>query len=116
MTEHTCTAEALNDLRQRYLAGGEWTRQELKDAIHTMIGQRLKDVQATGTGAKKTKAAPVSLDELLPGAEPLPMPPPKAIQEPEVPQATELKEPSPEEPKTPPTKEPSTDPKVGGFF
>ena len=74
MTEHTCTAEALNDLRQRYLAGGEWTRQELKDAIHTMIGQRLKDVQATGTGAKKPKSAPVSLDELLPGAAPLPVP------------------------------------------
>ena len=71
MTEHTCTAEALNDLRQRYLAGEEWTRQELKDAIHTMIGQRLKDVQAAAEPkAKAVKAVAVSLDDMLPGSTP----------------------------------------------
>jgi len=72
MTEQTCTAEALNDLRQRYLAGKSWTRDELKDAIHTMIGQRLKDVQAAAAPkTKKTKAIPVSLDDMLPGMAPV---------------------------------------------
>lgn len=70
MPEQTCTAEALNDLRQRYLRGEEWSRQELKDAIYTMIGQRIADVQASVPAAKKVKAAPVSLDSLLPGPKP----------------------------------------------
>ncbi len=69
MSEPTVTAEALNDLRQRYLAGLPWTREELKRAIHTMIGQRLKDVQAAAEPkTKKVKAAAVSLDDMLPGA------------------------------------------------
>ncbi len=71
MSEPTVTAEALNDLRQRYLAGLPWTREELKRAIHTMIGQRLKDVQAAAEPkTKKIKAAAVSLDDMLPGAVP----------------------------------------------
>ena len=74
MSEQTCTAEALNDLRQRYLRGEEWSRQELKDAIYTMIGQRIADVQASVPTAKKVKAAAVSLDELLPTAAPVEVP------------------------------------------
>ena len=71
MTEPTATAEALNDLRQRYLDGLPWTREELKTAIHTMIGQRLKDVQAAAVPkTKKLKAAAVSLDDMLPGPTP----------------------------------------------
>ncbi len=71
MPEPTVTAEALNDLRQRYLAGTPWTREELKRAIHTMIDQRLKDVQAAAVPkTKKIKAAAVSLDDMLPGAAP----------------------------------------------
>lgn len=71
MTEQTVTAEALNDLRQRYLAGEPWTRDELKSAIHTMIGQRLKDVQAAAEPkTKKTKATAISLDDMLPGSAP----------------------------------------------
>ena len=71
MSEPTVTAEALNDLRQRYLAGQPWTREELKRAIHTMIGQRLKDVQAAAVPkTKKAKAAAISLDDMLPGAVP----------------------------------------------
>ncbi len=69
MPEPTTTAEQLNDLRRRYLAGEEWTREELSSAIHTMIGDRLNEVQNAGAAkTKKTKAAPVSLDDMLPGA------------------------------------------------
>ena len=64
MSETTVTAEALNDLRQRYLDGKDWTREELKNAIFTMIGDRLASVQAVPK-AKAAKAAPVSLDDLL---------------------------------------------------
>jgi len=69
MSETTVTAEALNDLRQRYLEGKPWTREELKNAIFTMIGDRLSSVQATPK-AKAAKAAPVSLDDMLPGQVP----------------------------------------------
>lgn len=65
MAEPTSTAEQLNDLRRRYLAGEEWTRDELKIAIHTMIGNRLNAVRDAGLPKTKTKAAPVSLDDLL---------------------------------------------------
>ncbi len=66
MPEPTTTAEQLNDLRRRYLAGEPWTREELKSAIHTMIGDRISEVQNAGAKAtKKTKAAPISLDDLL---------------------------------------------------
>lgn len=68
MPEQTSTAEQLNDLRQRYLAGKPWTRDELKSAINTMIGERLRAVQ-TAAPAKKEKAKPVSLDHLLAPAE-----------------------------------------------
>ncbi len=69
MPEPTTTAEQLNDLRRRYLAGEPWTREELKSAIHTMIGDRINEVQNANTKTtKKTKAAPVSLDDMLPGA------------------------------------------------
>jgi len=85
MTETTVTAVLLNDLRQRYLDGKSWSREELKGAIHAMIGQRLEDVKAVGTGAKKAKAAPVSLDDMLPGTEP----------EPEVSKTTEPSVPKP---------------------
>lgn len=81
MNEPTVTAEVLNDLRQRYLAGKSWTREELKSAIHTMIGQRLTDVQSAATPKTKTKAAPINLDDLLADAAP----------EPQVPKATEPK-------------------------
>jgi len=73
MSEQTVTAEALNDLRQRYLDGKPWTREELKSAIQTMIGQRLHDVQtAAAPKTKKVKATPVNLDDMLlpaPGTE-----------------------------------------------
>ncbi len=66
MPEPTSTAEQLNDLRRRYLAGEPWTRDELKSAIHTMIGDRINEVQnASVKTTKKTKAAPISLDDLL---------------------------------------------------
>ena len=65
MSETTVTAEALNDLRQRYLDGKSWTREELKNAIFTMIGDRLASVQATPQ-TKAAKATPVSLDDMLP--------------------------------------------------
>lgn len=67
MPEPTTTAEQLNDLRRRYLAGEEWSREELKSAIHTMIGDRLTAVQnAEKPKAKRVKAQPVSLDDMLP--------------------------------------------------
>ena len=69
MSETTVTAEALNDLRQRYLNGEAWTREELKDAIFTMIGDRLTSVQAAPK-AKAAKATPVSLDDMLPSEVP----------------------------------------------
>ena len=75
MPEPTVTAEALNDLRQRYLDGKPWTRQELKDAIHAMIGNRLTAVQEGGKPKTKTKATPVSLDDLL-----TPVEEPKALE------------------------------------
>lgn len=65
MNEPTVTAETLNDLRQRYLDGKPWTREELKNAIHTMIGTRLTAVQESAKPKTKTKATPVSLDDLL---------------------------------------------------
>lgn len=71
MPEPTTTAEQLNDLRRRYLNGEPWTREELKSAIHTMIGDRINEVQnASVKTTKKTKAAPVSLDDLLAPAKP----------------------------------------------
>jgi hypothetical protein len=66
MPETVTTAEQLNDLRQRYLDGKDWSREELKSAINYMIGDRLR--AAREAPAKKTKGAkpiPVSLDDLL---------------------------------------------------
>lgn len=107
MTELTSTAERLNDLRRRYLAGEEWTRDELKSAIHTMIGNRLDAVRDAGATKTKTKAAPVSLDDLL-GTVPPPEKPKQitaAVEKP-LKQATAAIE----KPK------PTTKPDVSGFF
>lgn len=65
MNEQVFTAEQINDLRKRYAEGGTWTRQELKSAIETMMGERVRDVQ---TPAKQKKSIPksnISLDDLL---------------------------------------------------
>jgi len=58
------TAEALNDLRKRILAGEEPPREELRDAIKSLTGERIAAHEAT---AKKTKApsVKVDLDDLL---------------------------------------------------
>lgn len=77
MNEPTVTAEALNDLRQRYLDDKPWTREELKSAIHAMIGNRLSAVQE---GPKtKAKATPVNLDDLLTPEVPKATEPSKAV-------------------------------------
>lgn len=67
MNEHeTVTADKINDLRRRHLAGEAWTRQELKDAIFTMIGERIKEVQTPPKPKKgAAKAPPIALDDLL---------------------------------------------------
>jgi len=67
MSEQTSTAEQINDLRQRYLKGIPWSRDELQLAINTMIGDRLRSVQ-DAEAPKKAKAKPISLDHMLPGA------------------------------------------------
>lgn len=62
MTESTMTSEQLNDLRRRYLAGGDWTREELKKAIHSMIADRLAQ---TPDPKPKGKVKRVDLGDLL---------------------------------------------------
>lgn len=65
-THETVTADKINDLRRRHLAGEEWTRQELKDAIFTMIGERIKEVQTPPKPKRgAAKQPPVNLDDML---------------------------------------------------
>jgi len=59
------TAEQLNDLRRRILAGDEPSRDELRSAITALTGER---IQAHADEKPKTKRAPavkVDLDDLL---------------------------------------------------
>lgn len=61
------TAERINDLRQRYLNGEPWHRDELRDAIEAMCGDRLREVQnaTTKKSSRKPTTPPPSLDDLL---------------------------------------------------
>ncbi len=99
MTETVTTAEQLNDLRQRYLAGKPWSREELKRTIDFMIGDRLRAVQEGVTKTtKKAKPVPVSLDSFLD-----PVVAPRTV--------------SPDtKPEAPPPPVPSKKPDTSGFF
>lgn len=106
MAEQTVTAEALNDLRQRYLNGEPWTRDELKSAIHAMIGNRLAAVQtATPAPKGKAKAQAINLDDMIIPATPAPV-----AAKPELPAPPVAK---PTEPVVAPV---AKKPDTGGFF
>ena len=58
------TADQLNDLRGRILAGEEPSRDELRTAIEALVGERLKAHEAQPK-PKKAPSKPVNLDDLL---------------------------------------------------
>jgi len=60
------TADQLNDLRSRILAGEEPEREELRAAIKSLTGDRIAAQEATAKkGAKRAPAVKVDLDDLL---------------------------------------------------
>lgn len=58
------TADQLNDLRRRILAGEEPSRDELRSAIDALAGERIA-AHAEETPKSKAKSTPVSLDDLI---------------------------------------------------
>ena len=59
------TADQLNDLRRRILAGEEPSRDELRSAIQTLTGERIAAHAAEKPKTKKAPAIKVDLDDLL---------------------------------------------------
>ena len=59
------TADQLNDLRRKILAGEEPSRDELRSAIEALTGERIKAHAAEAPKAKQAKAIPVNLDDLI---------------------------------------------------
>ena len=61
------TADQLNDLRKRILEGEEPSRDELRNAIKSLTGERLEAHAAANKKAasRKAPAVKVDLDDLL---------------------------------------------------
>ena len=58
------TADTLNDLRRKIVAGEEVSREELRSSIDALVGERLKQAEATPAKGK-AKSTPINLDDLL---------------------------------------------------
>ena len=74
LTMQTATADSLRDLRRRILDGGEYSLDEIRDAIRTITNDRVAELsKSTGkTGKKRAPAVKVDLDDLLTPASPKP--------------------------------------------
>ena len=59
------SVEQLNDLRRRILDGEEPSRDELRAAITTLVGERLEAHKAVSKKTSRSKSTPVELDDLL---------------------------------------------------
>lgn len=59
------TADQLNDLRRRILAGEEPPREELRAAITALTGERIAAHASEKPKTKKTPSVKVDLDDLL---------------------------------------------------
>ena len=59
------TADQLNDLRRRILAGEEPSRDELRAAITALTGERIKAHEAEKPKGKAVPTVAVDLDDLL---------------------------------------------------
>ncbi len=58
------TAEQLNDLRRRILAGEEVSRDELRESIQALTGERIK-AHESEKPKSRAPAVKVDLDDLL---------------------------------------------------
>lgn len=59
------TADQLNDLRRRILAGEEPSREELRTAITALTGERIAAHAEEKPKGRKAPAVKVDLDDLL---------------------------------------------------
>jgi hypothetical protein len=59
------TAEQLNDLRRKILAGEEPSREELRSAIEALTGERIKAHAEEKPKGKKAPSVAVDLGDLL---------------------------------------------------
>lgn len=59
------TADQLNDLRRKILAGEEVPRDELRSAIETLTGERIKAHAEEKPKGKKQPSVKVDLTDLL---------------------------------------------------
>ena len=59
------TADQLNDLRRKILAGEDPSREELRSAIEALTGERIAAHSAEKPKGKKTPSVAVDLGDLL---------------------------------------------------
>ena len=67
--EQVMTAEKIQDLRRRVISGQDFTKEELRQSVHTLMGERIAQAQAVATASRKRPSRSVNLDDLMPKAD-----------------------------------------------
>jgi hypothetical protein len=63
--EQVLDAGKLNDLRRRVLANEEVSKDELRLAVRTLLGERVAQAQSSATASRKRPSRTINLDDLL---------------------------------------------------
>lgn len=63
--EEVLTADKINDLRRRVLTNADYSKDELRKAVHTLMGERIQKAQVLSTASRRRPSRTVNLDDLV---------------------------------------------------